>query len=299
MAASISMKSFGETAQLTIKSLKIMTDAQEFVRNRQVQEFQDQLAKQIQESNKSNVGGILGAIFDWIIGAVEIIVGAFKVIEGAARVAVGDMTGLLSIASGALYVSAGVAGLVKAAAKTAMLAGADKEQSQSVIDVASKVQLGLEMAGLATDIFQVGQAVMATRGIAKGAQEIVPQFAPALAKAIVTKGGDEILEIGQMIGKSVADDVSQKVMNELMKRTSQQSGEIGQAIQNASKTAISEFRQAGVEYVGKTTQALTKNFSNEAIEQLVTTAVLDFAKASTKTLLKISSTSRRNKWQNK
>lgn len=282
MAAAISMKSFSETADLSIKSLKTMTDAQEFVRNRQVEEFQEQLAKQIEESNKSNVGGILGAIFDWIIGAVEVVVGAFKVLEGAARCAVGDMTGLVSIASGALYISAGVSGLVKAAAETAILCGADKEKCQSVIDVASKVQLSCEVAGLATDIFQCGQAIMATRGLAKGAKEAVQHFAPAMGKAIAQNGADEILEIGQMMGKAVADEMGEKIMAEVVKRSSQESGRVSQAIQKASKAFIKEFRQGGVDYVGHTTSSLTKTFSREGIENIVKNAALDVAKNITK-----------------
>lgn len=281
MAAALSMKSFNETADFSIKSLKIMTDSQAFIRDRQVKEFQDQLANQIKESSASNTGSIFSAIFDWIIGAVEVIVGAFKVVEGAARCAVGDMTGLVSIASGALYISAGVAGLVKAAAETAMLCGADKKTCEDVINVSSKVQLSCEMAGLATDIFQCGQAIMATRGIAKGAKEVVHHFAPAMGKAMASSS-DEVLAVGQMIGKAVADEVSETVMKQLIKQSSQQAGVISEAIQSSSKNFVSLFRQGGVEYVGQATKSLTKKFSHDAIEEMVSKCALDVAKNATK-----------------
>lgn len=67
--------------------------------------------------------------------------------------------------------------MVKAAAETAILCGADKDKCQSVIDVAGKVQLGCEIVGMALDIFQAGRAISATRSIAKGTETAMKEAA--------------------------------------------------------------------------------------------------------------------------
>lgn len=202
MAANLSISTFADTASSAMKASKIMTDTQEFLRDKKVKEYQEQLAKAIEQADKAHKGGIFGAIFDWIVGAVEAIYGVIKLVEGALRCAVGDVAGgALEIAGGAAYLAAGVAGMVKAAAETAILCGADKDKCQSVIDVAGKVQLGCEIVGMALDIFQAGRAISATRSIAKGTETAMKEAAPKLVDGI-TKGSTEaVTNVAKEVGK--------------------------------------------------------------------------------------------------
>lgn len=93
MAANLSISTFADTASSAMKASKIMTDTQEFLRDKKVKEYQEQLAKAIEQADKAHKGGIFGAIFDWIVGAVEAIYGVIKLVEGALRCAVGDVAG--------------------------------------------------------------------------------------------------------------------------------------------------------------------------------------------------------------
>lgn len=89
--------------------------------------------------------------------------GAFKVVEGFLSGNPAEM------ASGVAYMAAGCAGMVKAGAETAMLFGADRDTCRAIINVTSKVQFGCEAVALALDIFQIGRAFMATRGLSDAA----------------------------------------------------------------------------------------------------------------------------------
>ena len=106
IAANVSMKSFSDTAKLNMKKIDILADSQAFIRNKQVEQFQKELAEAAKAEASQKSGNIFTAIFDWFVGAVECIIGAFKVLEGVARLAVGDVSGSLEIASGAMCLAA-------------------------------------------------------------------------------------------------------------------------------------------------------------------------------------------------
>ncbi|ANW22899.1 secretion protein [Vibrio coralliilyticus] len=255
MAANLGLKTFGDTANSAAKASRLMTDTQAVLRDQQVKEFQEQLAKRIEQAEKAHKGGIFAAIFDWIVGAVEAIVGVFKLIEGAARIAVGDVAGgALDMASGAAYLTAGIAGMVKAAAETAILCGADKEKCQQVIDVAGKVQLGAEIVGMALDIFQAGRAISATRSIAKGTETAMKEAAPKLVESIGKGSTQEVTNIAQQVGKQVSEQVAEQVSKQLM-------------------SGVSKGVEQVAERGGQIAKSLGKAFSEEAIQQLVTKSV--------------------------
>lgn len=146
LAANLGIKSFSDSAAAASKASQLMADTQIDLRDKQVKEFQQELTKRC-EGHK---GGIFGAIFDWVVSTVEVAIGLCKIIEGAARVAVGDVAGgTLDITSGSAYSFAGLCGLIKTGAEVAILAGADKEQCEKIINVFSKMQLGAEVVGMA------------------------------------------------------------------------------------------------------------------------------------------------------
>ncbi|NOH71597.1 type III secretion system translocon protein [Vibrio pectenicida] len=255
MSANLGLKTFGDTANAAAKAARLMTDTQAVLRDQQVKEFQEQLSKRIEQSDKAQKGGIFAAIFDWIVGAVEAVIGVFKLIEGAARVAVGDVVGgAMDMASGAAYLTAGIAGMVKAAAETAILCGADKEKCQQVIDVASKVQLGAEVVAMTLDIFQAGRAISATRSIAKGTETAMQEAAPKLVESIAKGSTQEVTNIAQQVGKQVSEQVAEQVSKQLM-------------------SGVTKGVEQVAERGGQIAKSLTKAFSEEAIQQLVTKSV--------------------------
>ncbi|NRD74527.1 type III secretion system translocon protein [Shewanella sp. VB17] len=288
MAANLSISTFADTANSSMKANKIMTDTQEFLRDKKVKEYQEQLSKAVEQSDKAQKGGVFGAVFDWIVGAVEAIYGAIKLVEGALRFAAGDVVGGgMEIASGAAYLSAGVAGMVKAAAETAILCGADKAKCQSVIDVASKVQLGCEMVGMALDIFQAGRAISATRSIAKGTETVMKEAAPQLVDGISKGSSEAVSGVAKEVGKQVAEQVSDQVIANLgkgLKEAAEQGGrKLASGLMDAfSKQAIEQLVTRSVEEVGKqaikkgvevTAQEITKQVVKEVSHEVIKTAI--------------------------
>lgn len=255
LAANLSLKIFGDTANSAAKASQLMTDTQAFLRDKRVKEFQEQLAKQIEQSEKAQRAGIFAAIFDWIVGAVEAVYGALKLLEGAARLAVGDVVGgSLEIASGASYLTAGIAGMVKAAAETAILLGADKDKCLEVADIAGKVQLGAEVVAMALDIFQAGRAISATRAIAKTTGEAMKEAAPKLAEAVVKNSSQEISTIAKQVGQQVSEQIAEQ---------------IGKQLVGGVEKGLGKVAERG----GQIAKSLSKAFSQEAIQTLVTQSV--------------------------
>ncbi|EFR7996840.1 SPI-2 type III secretion system translocon protein SseC, partial [Salmonella enterica] len=150
---------FGNNAQSLCQQLERATEVQNALRDKQVKEYQEQIQKAIEQEDKARKAGIFGAIFDWITGIFETVIGALKVVEGFLSGNPAEM------ASGLAYIAAGCAGMVKAGAETAMMCGADHDTCQAIIDVTSKIQFGCEAVALALDVFQIGRAFMATRGL--------------------------------------------------------------------------------------------------------------------------------------
>ncbi|HGJ5876272.1 MAG TPA: type III secretion system translocon subunit SctE [Arsenophonus sp.] len=255
LAANLSLKVFGDTANAAAKASKLMTDTQVFLRDQRVKEFQKQLAKQIEQSERAQRWGIFAAIFDWIIGAVEAVYGAFKLIEGAARIAVGDVVGgSLAIASGSSYLFAGIAGIVKAAAETAIFLGADKNKCQEVADIAGNIQLGAELVGMTLDIFQAGRAISATKAIAKTAGETMKEAAPKLVEAVVKNSPQEISSIAQKVGQQVSEQIAEQISKQVI---------------SGVEKGLEEVAKRG----GQIAKALSEAFSQKAIQTLVTQSV--------------------------
>ncbi|AJJ11156.1 secreted effector protein sseC [Yersinia rohdei] len=167
MAGNLSLGVFSDLCKSMGKQMERASDVQIFLRDKRVAEYQQQIDKAVEQADKARKAGIFNAVLDWIIGAVEVVYGALKVAEGV-------LTGNpVAIASGVAYLAAGTAGLLKAAAETAMLLGASKEKFQGIIDVASKVQLSFECFAMAIDLYQVARAINAGRAMGKGAKECV------------------------------------------------------------------------------------------------------------------------------
>lgn len=177
----------GNNASSICKQLERATEVQAELRNKQVAEYQEQISKAIEQADQVRKAGIMNAVFDWIIGGVEIVIGELKMAEGSLT------ADPLAFADGTAYLSAGIAGMVKAGAETALLLGADKDACNDTIKVVGTVQSACEGVALALDIMQIGRGISAARA--------------------VTKATEEVLESG--VGKQLIDAVAKEAENEL------------------------------------------------------------------------------------
>lgn len=215
------------TASSLCKQLERATEVQTVLRNKQVAEYQEQISKSIEQADQARKAGLLSAVFDWIIGGVEAVIGVMKMVGG---IVTGNP---LEIADGAAYFAAGVAGMVKAAAETAMAFGADKETCKEVIKVAGTIQSVCEGVALALDIIQIGRGIYAARALTKAAGEVLEKEVGTKLIEAVSKGAESELktladkagkEISRMISENIGKSFTQAGMETLVKTAIEQAG---------------------------------------------------------------------------
>ncbi|ECO0583707.1 type III secretion system translocon protein [Salmonella enterica subsp. diarizonae] len=261
MMTTLIISVFGSSAQSLCQQLDRATEVQNTVRDKQVKEYQEQIQKAIEQEDKARKAGIFGAIFDWITGIFETVLGALKVVEGFLSGNPAEM------ASGVAYMAAGCAGMIKAGAETAMMFGADHDTCQAIIDVTSKIQFGCETVALALDVFQIGRAFMATRGLTGAAAKVLDSgFGEEIAERMVGAGEAEMEALAEEFGDAVSEKFSQQfepleremVMTDEM---AQESAEFSHDVeQNMTRSAGKSFTKAG----GK---AMAKEAAKEAMEK--------------------------------
>ncbi|VWD65034.1 Secreted effector protein SseC [Burkholderia lata] len=198
MAASLlGMQMLGDNAKLKSLALEIRTQGAANVRLRQNEDLRIQIDKSIEDAQKAQNAAIITAAVDWIVATVE-------VVSGIAKMMVGNVPG------GAMDLAAGCSGLVHAFAETiALMCDDDASKTwRELSDVAGRIQLGFEIAGMCVDIFSVGRGVMATRSIAKATETMMKKGASESLQAAVETGAKDVIKgCAEGIGKQVAQDV--------------------------------------------------------------------------------------------
>ncbi|EEJ5117175.1 type III secretion system translocon protein [Salmonella enterica] len=261
MMTTLILSVFGNNAQSLCQQLERATEVQNALRDKQVKEYQEQIQKAIEQEDKARKAGIFGAIFDWLTGIFETVLGAFKVVEGFLSGNPAEM------ASGVAYMAAGCAGMVKAGAETAMLFGADRDTCQAIINVTSKVQFGCEAIALALDIFQIGRAFMATRGLSGAAAKVLDSgFGEEIAERMVGAGEAEMEALAEEFGEAVSENFSKQfepleremVMTDEM---AQESAEFSRGVEN------NMTRSAGKSFTKEGVKAMAKEAAKEALEK--------------------------------
>ncbi|BBE08753.1 Secretion system effector [Mycoavidus cysteinexigens] len=214
-------KVMGDTAEAKCKALEIMGKKQEAIRTQQVKEYCEQLDKATEQQEKAKKAGVFGVIFDWIVAAVEIGIGVLKL-------ACGNPTGVIDIA-------AGVSGAVKAVANTlALIDPSHASVYGKIADWAGKIQMGLEVVGLAVDMLSA-----AVRGLAKVATNFVKQGGTFLEKA-----GALLKQAGLLIKKAAAGVVQKtSAAFQQMASTCMQMGQYMEKAGAYVKQAATEFMQ--------------------------------------------------------
>ncbi|CFR26342.1 type III secretion system translocon subunit SctE [Yersinia kristensenii] len=259
MAGNLSLGVFSDLCKSIRQQLDRATEVQAFLRDKRVTEYQQQIDKAVEQADKAHKAGIFNAVFDWIIGAVEVVYGALKIVEG---VLTGDP---VALTSGVAYLAAGTAGLVKAAAETAMLAGASKEKCQEVIDVAGKVQLGFECFAMAIDLFQAGRAINAARTVTKGAGDVLKAGgAEALTEAMKSLSNKEVQLLTEQFAKNTCKQLVETEMT---------------LVRNITKS----FTHAGIE---KLVGDVTKDLIKAALKKGATLTAEEFSRQCTKNIMK-------------
>lgn len=246
----------GNNANALCQQLERATEVQAALRNKQVAEYQEQINKAIEQADQARKAGISSAVFDWIISGVEAVVGVLKMVEG---VLTADP---LALADGAAYFSAGMAGMVKAGAETALLLGADKSVCNDIIKEAGTVQTACEGVALALDIMQIGRGISAARAITKAAEEVLDSGVGKALIDAVAKGAEGELEtlaeeVGQEVSRVMGKDFSMALEREMV--------EVGDmAIEAAAHELEAESYMV---------RGIGKSFSREGVAKLVETAI--------------------------
>lgn len=261
MMTTLILSVFGNNAQSLCQQLERATEVQNALRDKQVKEYQEQIQKAIEQEDKARKAGIFGAIFDWITGIFETVLGAFKVVEGFLSGNPAEM------ASGVAYMAAGCAGMVKAGAETAMLFGADRDTCQAIINVTSKVQFGCEAIALALDIFQIGRAFMATRGLSGAAAKVLDSgFGEEIAERMVGAGEAEMEALAEEFGEAVSENFSKQF--EPLEREMVMTDEMAQESAEFSRDVENNMtRSAGKSFTKEGVKAMAKEAAKEALEK--------------------------------
>lgn len=261
MMTTLILNVFGNNAQSLCQQLERATEVQNALRNKQVKEYQEQIQKAIEQEDKARKAGIFGAIFDWITGIFETVIGALKVVEGFLSGNPAEM------ASGVAYMAAGCAGMVKAGAETAMMCGADHDTCQAIIDVASKIQVGCEVVAMALDVFQIGRAFMATRGLSGATAKVLDSgLGEEMVERMVGAGEGEIEELAEKFGEEVSENFSKQF--EAIEREMVSPGEMEEESAEFSRKVENNMtRSAGKSFTKEGVKAMAKEAAKEALEK--------------------------------
>ncbi|HAK2057393.1 TPA: type III secretion system translocon protein [Salmonella enterica] len=261
MMTTLILSVFGNNAQSLCQQLERATEVQNALRDKQVKEYQEQIQKAIEQEDKARKAGIFGAIFDWITGIFETVIGALKVVEGFLSGNPAEM------ASGVAYMAAGCAGMVKAGAETAMMCGADHDTCQAIIDVASKIQVGCEVVAMALDVFQIGRAFMATRGLSGAAEKVLgSSLGEEMVERMVGAGEAEIEELAEKFGEEVSENFSKQF--EAIEREMVSPGEMEEESAEFSRKVENNMtRSAGKSFTKEGVKAMAKEAAKEALEK--------------------------------
>ncbi|EAB6415772.1 type III secretion system translocon protein [Salmonella enterica subsp. enterica] len=261
MMTTLILNVFGNNAQSLCQQLERATEVQNALRNKQVKEYQEQIQKAIEQEDKARKAGIFGAIFDWLTGIFETVIGALKVVEGFLSGNPAEM------ASGVAYIAAGCAGMVKAGAETAMMCGADHDTCQAIIDVASKIQVGCEVVAMALDVFQIGRAFIATRGLSGAAAKVLDSgLGEEMVERMVGAGEGEIEELAEKFGEEVSENFSKQF--EAIEREMVSPGEMEEESAEFSRKVKNNMtRSAGKSFTKEGVKAMAKEAAKEALEK--------------------------------
>lgn len=283
LAASLmGVQALGDSADLKSLALEIRTKGAENLRLRQNEELRQQIEKAIEDQKKAHKAGVFSAVVSWVVSVAEIA-------SGVAKLAIGNYAG------GAMDLAAGCAGLVKAMCETLALVDKDNaEKYKKIGDIAGKIQLGFEIAGMMVDVLSVGRGLMAAKCVPTAAENVMKgSVATTIENYLshaVKEGGDvAIKQIGEQlfkdiaaeVGREVAQQTAKSVATTLAEQTTRFLGQ-GPLLQAFAKQAIETIVTKSVETVAlqalktgaqHTAEEITKAVVREIMKEIVQAAV--------------------------
>ncbi len=239
------------------EQLNRSTELQTFLRDKQVEKYQEQINKAIEQADQVRKSALCSAVFDWITSAIEIGIGVFKLLEA---VATADP---LSFAAGISYCSAGVAGIVKGGAEFALGLGANKADCEAIIHATGSIQSTCEYVAMGLDILQICRGIYVARGLIAGAEK---EMSSSAGKTLVEAASQNSGEVGQQI-KQIAENTAKGFVTELEATIE------GNVSQYLARTMGRSTTVQGIEQlVEKTLESALKNVAQEISEKSVATA---------------------------
>ncbi|MFM5540458.1 type III secretion system translocon subunit SctE [Aeromonas veronii] len=265
-AALLGVKALGDNANLKSLALEIRTHGAENLRLLQNEELRKQIDKAIEDQQKAHKAGIFAAVVDWIISAAEIVSGVVKLVVG-------------DVAGGMMDLGAGSAGLVKALCETlALIDTANADKYKEIANIAGKVQLSFEIAGMMVDLVSVGRGVMAAKSMAKTTETVMNKGASELLENTLKQASSQVgkevaQEVIQGLAKQVASEVAEELAEQIARNIAEQSTRFlgqGHLLEAFSKQAIERMVTAAVEKVAKKAlESGVKSAANELTKEVM------------------------------
>lgn len=235
------------------------TQVQEIVRDRQVRDYQQQIAKSVEQMDRAHSAMIITALSDWIISAAEAAYGVVKCLE----------LDPVDVADGLAYLTAGVAGLVKAGAETAMIMGADSASCENVINNASKVQFSMELVATALDIVQIGRGVIRARVIVSETEKALVSEAGSELTHVAASGIESGIETGtQQLGEEVSNMLRQYFTSPLEVEMVETENMATEAAQRQLANELAMVKKIGKSFTADGIKKLVSDSAREAIKEL-------------------------------
>lgn len=239
------------------EQLNRATELQTFLRNKQVEKYQEQINKAIEQADQVRKSALCSAVFDWINSAIAIGIGVLKLVEA---VATADP---LAFAAGIAYCSAGTAGIVKGGAEFALGMGANKADCEAIIHAAGSVQSTCEYVAMGLDILQICRGIYVARGLISAAEK---EMGSGAGKTLVEAASRNSGEVGQQI-KQIAENTAKGFVTECEATVE------GNVSQYLARTMGRSATVQGIEQlVEKTLENALKNAAQEVLEQGVAAA---------------------------
>ncbi|MGC7527093.1 type III secretion system translocon subunit SctE, partial [Pandoraea pneumonica] len=215
-------------------AMKAATDRLAEINRERIETMGTERELRAQEANQVRKGGIVGAVFDWVIAAVDIAVGIGKTVAGFMT------ANPMLMAGGVLTLAAGVAGVGVALSNTMALVDKGRaDQWRERAAQASTVQMSLSMAATVVDV-TASVSRMASNAVMRGGKSVVG----------VTSKGKDIVRF-KSASTRIGDTVENAVMHSAgaTVRTAgpaalKQSAQTLQHVQTELKTLITASRRA-------------------------------------------------------
>lgn len=257
----LSLDGLSSTATSTGKILKSMINKLERLQVLEQQDFLKEAQRQAEAAEQAKKAAITSVVFDWVIAAAEVVSGIVKIAAGNYAGGVADLT-------------AGISGIVKAAANTYLLANPDSEWAKGISKWAGYVQLGAEIVGAAIDVTNFARGMRAAAPITKATETVLTTGGKNVAGAAV---GEIAKEVAQTATREVAQGLTGKLGQMLTQKFTEQAVEkmVKKGLEQALKSGVKLGEEAFVQTAKSFVKAEVKKAVQAGIKTAITQGMRD------------------------